>query len=318
MQSDGFAHVPVLKAEVLGLLLPAARGGVLVDCTLGGGGHAEAFLEADSDLIVVGLDRDDEALAAVAGRLGRFSDRLRPIKSNFADIEEVLRQAGIQSVSAVLYDLGVSSHQLDRPGRGFQYRSGSPLDMRMDTSSPVRAADIVNEYSQKDLASVIARFGEERFASRVASAIVRRRAKQEFEDAGDLAEVIKEAIPAATRRTGPHPARRTFQALRIEVNQELESLERSLDDSIRLLSTGGRVAAISYHSLEDRIVKRRFQAASRGCTCPRDLPVCVCGKEAEMRVLTKKAIRPSPQESQSNPRSDSGRLRAAEKLGKAS
>lgn len=318
MQSDGFAHIPVLKAEVLGSLLPAARGGVLVDCTLGGGGHAEAFLRADPDVLVVGLDRDDQALAAAAEKLSEFGDRLKPIKSNFAEIEEALRQAGIESVSAVLYDLGVSSHQLDRSDRGFQYRSGSPLDMRMDTSSPIRAADIVNEYSQKELASVIARFGEERFASRVASAIVKRRAKRGFEDAGDLAEVIKEAIPAATRRTGPHPARRTFQALRIEVNQELDSLERSLDASIRLLSSGGRVAAISYHSLEDRIVKRRFQAASKGCTCPRDLPVCACGKEAEMRVLTKKAIRPSAEEVQSNSRSESGKLRVAEKLGRAS
>lgn len=318
MQSDGFGHIPVLETEVLELLLPAARGGVLVDCTLGGGGHAEAFLEADPDLVVIGLDRDDEALAAAAARLGNFGDRIRAYKTNFAHIEEVVRQAGFQSVSAVLYDLGVSSHQLDRPGRGFQYRSGSPLDMRMDISSALRAADIVNGYSQKDLASVIARYGEERFASRVANAIVRRRAKQEFQDGGDLAEVIKEAIPAATRRTGPHPARRTFQALRIEVNQELESLVRSLDAAIDLLSAGGRLAAISYHSLEDRIVKHRMQAASKGCTCPRDLPVCVCGKKAEMRLVTKKAIRPSPEESGSNPRSDSGRLRAAEKLGKAS
>jgi 16S rRNA (cytosine1402-N4)-methyltransferase len=313
--SELFEHVPVLLAEAVEWLTPAlSDGGPLVDCTVGGGGHSEAFLEALPGLMVVAIDRDSEALEAAAGRLDRFGKAVRFVKSNFADIGDVLRELGHEQVGAFLYDLGVSSPQLGRAGRGFGYRPGFALDMRMDRSSAPKAADIVNNYSETELSDIIFRYGEERFARRIAHAIVQRRAKQSFTDAGDLAEVVKAAIPAATRRTGPHPARRTFQAIRIETNQELESLESALDSSIDLLRPGGRIAVMSYHSLEDRIVKNSFREASQGCICPRDVPVCVCGHRASLKVLTSKAIRPGEHELEVNPRADSARMRVAMKL----
>jgi len=288
-----------------------------VDCTLGAGGHSEAFLRALPELVVIGIDRDAQALEAANRRLKPFGQRARLVKSNFADIERVARDEGYEEVAAILYDLGVSSPQLDQPDRGFGYRPGFTLDMRMDRDEELKARDIVNNYSESDLNNIIFRFGEERFARRVARAIVLRREERPFEDAGDLAEVVKTAIPAATRRTGPHPARRTFQALRIETNQELESLERSLGAALDLLRPGGRVAVISYHSLEDRIAKRTFRAAAEGCTCPRDLPVCVCGKTPGVKILTTRPLRPTEEESAANPRADSARMRVALKLPEA-
>ncbi len=291
--------------------------GPLVDCTLGAGGHSEAFLRALPDLVVIGIDRDAEALAAARNRLKPFGRRARLTKGNFADIDEIARDHGYVQVAAILYDLGVSSPQLDRADRGFGFRPGFSLDMRMDQSEELKAQDIVNTYSEDRLSSIIVAYGEERFARRIARAIVLRRAVRPFEDSGDLADVVRTAIPAATRRTGPHPARRTFQALRIETNRELASLEKSLDRAVGLLRGGGRVAVISYHSLEDRIAKRTFRAAAEGCTCPRDFPVCVCGKTARMKVLTARPIRPSEQEVAENPRSDSARMRVAVKLPEA-
>jgi 16S rRNA (cytosine1402-N4)-methyltransferase len=302
-------------AEAVEWLSPALDdSGPLVDCTVGGGGHSEAFLEALPGLTVVAIDRDTEALEAAAGRLSRFGNRVRFVKSNFAGIEDVLEELGHEQVGAFLYDLGVSSPQLGRADRGFGYRPGFALDMRMDQSAARNAADIVNNYSETELIDIIFRYGEERFARRIARAIVRRRAERMFTDAGDLAEVVKAAIPAATRRTGPHPARRTFQALRIETNQELESLASALDSSIDLLRTGGRVAVMSYHSLEDRLVKQAFREAAQGCICPRDVPVCVCNRHPKVKVLTGKPIRPSEQELAVNPRADSARMRVAMKL----
>ena len=313
-----FEHVPVMAAEVLEWLGPALKGDpVLVDCTLGGGGHAERFLDRFERLRLIGIDKDSEAIAAATQRLGRFGSRFTAAKGDFAAIDELIREQGFDEVSAVLYDLGVSSPQLDRAERGFRLAGPAPLDMRMDASSALRAEDVVNNYSLNELSRVISRFGEERFARRIAAAIVRRRANRPFETTEDLADVVKHAIPAATRRTGRHPARRTFQAIRIEVNKELESIAASLPAAIDLLSPDGRIAAISYHSLEDRIVKRTFVAASKGCTCPRDLPVCVCGKQGELKVLTAKALRPSPEEKALNPRSESARLRVARKMGRA-
>ena len=315
---EDFRHIPVLSTAAIEWLAPALAGsGPLIDCTLGAGGHSEAFLEAFPDLVVIGIDRDSEALEAAGRRLSRFGRRARTVKANFAEIETVARGEGYGQVAAILYDLGVSSPQLDRAGRGFGYRSGFSLDMRMDQDQELKAQDIVNKYSEKELNSIISSYGEERFARRIARAIVQRRQVRPFEDAGELAEVVKTAIPAATRRTGPHPARRTFQALRIATNRELESLEESLAVAVNLLRAGGRVAVISYHSLEDRIAKRVLRTAAEGCTCPKDLPVCVCGKTPLMKVLTNRPVRPSPDEVAANPRSESARMRVAEKLAEA-
>jgi 16S rRNA (cytosine1402-N4)-methyltransferase len=293
-----FHHVPVLAAEVVRELAPALTGapaGTLVDCTLGGGGHAEALLAALPGASLVGLDRDPEAL--------------------FGDLAAVLEEVGASDVRGILYDLGVSSPHLDHPARGFGFRSGGPLDMRMDPAQALTAADVVNTYTEAALASVLSRWGEERFARRIAGAIVRRRSQRPFDDTADLAEVVKDAIPAATRRTGPHPARRSFQALRIEVNDELGELDATLPQAIEALRPGGRIAVISYHSLEDRLVKRTFAGAAAGCRCPRDLPVCVCDAHASLRGITRKPVRPTPEELQANPRSSSAMLRVAERLG---
>jgi 16S rRNA (cytosine1402-N4)-methyltransferase len=263
---------------------------------------------------LIGLDRDDEALEAAAERLAPFGNRVRLVHRDFGQLAEVLEELDEEQLAGVLYDLGVSSPQLDRADRGFRYRGDAPLDMRMDRSQPFTAADVVNGYDERRLAGVIGRLGEERFAGRIARAIVRRRAERPFESTEDLAAVVRDAIPAATRRTGPHPARRTFQAIRIEVNGELDALAASLPAAIDALRPGGRVAVISYHSLEDRIVKRTFAEGAKGCTCPPDLPVCVCGRQAALRVLTRRPVRPAEQEIEDNPRADSARLRVAERL----
>ncbi|MGQ0678068.1 MAG: 16S rRNA (cytosine(1402)-N(4))-methyltransferase RsmH [Actinomycetota bacterium] len=313
-----YSHVPVMAEEVRDLLGPAlVEGGPLVDCTVGGGGHSAVFLEQWPELSVVGIDRDREALAAAGERLARFGNRVLLVHSNFSGIAEVVRRLGHEQVAAILYDLGVSSVQLDRADRGFGYRSGFALDMRMDRSEHQPASDIVNNYSEKQLIDILFRFGEERFARRIARAIVSRRARRPFSDGGDLAEVVKTAIPAATRRTGPHPARRTFQALRIETNRELEALDQALASTAGLLRTGGRIAVISYHSLEDRIVKESFRSLAQGCVCPREVPICVCGRTPELRILTRKPVRPGELERAANPRSDSARLRVAERLAEA-
>lgn len=310
-----FEHTPVLLAEALEWLGPALEGeGPLIDCTLGAGGHTEAFLEAFPQLKVIGLDRDAQALKASADRLRPYGDRVELVRANFVEITDVARNLGYEQVGAILYDLGVSSPQLGRPDRGFGYRDGFALDMRMDQDVPRKASDIVNKYSEAELIDIFFRFGEERFARRIARAIVRRRQIEEFTDAGDLAGVVKLAIPAATRRTGPHPARRTFQALRIETNQELEALRGSLSGIAGLVRAGGRIAVMSYHSLEDRIVKLAFRDFAQGCICPRNVPFCVCHQVPKMKILTARAVGPSDAEVRMNPRSESVRMRVAEKL----
>ena len=312
-----FEHDPVLAQEVARWLGPGlGRRGTLVDCTVGGGGHSLVLLQAHPEIRCVGIDRDDEALRAAGTGLAPFAERVRLIHGNFADLTELIRPDDGE-IKSVLYDLGVSSPQLDRSDRGFKFRSGDPLDMRMDRKDATTAKDIVNGYSEEQLAKVLSRYGEERFARRIARSIVKSRASAPITTGDELAEIVTRAIPAATRRTGPHPARRTFQALRIEVNKELDALQRSLPAALDLLAAGGRIAVISYHSLEDRIVKRTFVEAARGCTCPSDFPVCVCGKEARARILTKRPIRPTDEEIARNPRSDSARLRVAEKMGEA-
>ena len=299
-------HLPVMVAEVVAVLRPVPEG-VIVDATLGAGGHAAALLEALPQHSLVGLDRDGEALALAEERLARFGDRVTLRQANFDRLDEVVDHP----VSALLFDLGVSSMQLDEPGRGFSYRGDGPLDMRADRRQPTTAADVVNGYDEADLARVLARHGEERFARRIARAIV---AARPLSTTGQLADVVRDAIPAPARRRGGHPAKRTFQAIRIEVNGELVNLGATLDRALDLLVPGGRCAVLAYHSGEDRIVKDRFaEAATGGCTCPPGLP-CVCGAVPRVRLVWRGAQRPGPAELAANPRSESARLRAAEKL----
>jgi len=302
----GERHVPVMVAEVVEVLRPTPPG-VIVDATVGAGGHAAALLDALPEHTVVGLDRDDEALALAGERLAGFGDRVQLRRANFDQIGAVAPAP----VSAVLFDLGVSSMQLDDPGRGFSYRGDGPLDMRADRGQTFTAADVVNGYDEADLARVLARHGEERFARRIAKAVVTARP---LATTGELAEVVRGAIPAPARRRGGHPAKRTFQAIRIEVNGELVTLGQTIDRALDLLAPGGRCAVLAYHSGEDRIVKERFSVAETGgCVCPPQLP-CVCGARPTVRLVWRGAHRPGPAELAANPRSESARLRAAEKL----
>jgi 16S rRNA (cytosine1402-N4)-methyltransferase len=307
-------HVPVLAEEVRELLA-VEPGQTVIDATFGAGGHAELLAtELGGTGRFIAIDRD----ASVRPYFERFQRRAgvqtRFLRGDFAVVLGQLADNDLRA-DAILLDLGVSSMQIDRPERGFSYAADAPLDMRMDVSAPQSAREIVNELSERELAEVFRRYGEERFARQIARAIVRRRAEQPFERTGDLVEVVRAAIPAPRRFGDGHPAKRVFQALRIVVNEELESLEQALPVALRLLSPGGRIAVISFHSLEDRIVKRFFAAQARGCTCPPDLPVCVCGKEPTLRLVTRKAVRPSPAETAENPRAASARLRVAMKAG---
>jgi 16S rRNA (cytosine1402-N4)-methyltransferase len=308
--SPAFAHEPVMLAEVLGVFAPIDAG-VIVDATVGAGGHSRAILEAHDDVSVIGLDRDPAALAAAARGLAPFADRVTLARTSFDRLADTLHELGHEAVAGFLFDLGVSSPQLDRPERGFSYRHEGPLDMRMDPDQPRTAADVVNTSSEAALADVLRRYGDERYAARIAAAIVRARP---ITTTTALAELVRDAIPAPARRRGGHPARRTFQALRIEVNRELELLPVALDAAIAMLAPRGRGAVLSYHSGEDRIVKERFRAAETGgCSCPPGLP-CVCGAVPTVRLLWRGGRRPSAAEIVRNPRAESARLRALEKL----
>jgi len=288
--------------------------GVLIDATLGGGGHTRALLEAHPHLRVVGIDQDDAALAASASVGDDFPGRFTSVRARFDRIGAIAADAIAGSdddVTGVLFDLGVSSPQLDRADRGFSYRQDAPLDMRMDRSTGPTAADVVNTYDERELAGVLRQFGDERFAGRIARAVV---AARPVTTTVELAEIVRSAIPAAARRTGGHPAKRTFQAIRIEVNRELDILPGAVDAAVEVLSPGGRIAVLSYHSGEDRIVKDRLrQAETGGCTCPPGLP-CVCGAVATVRLLKRGGWTPSAAEIAENPRSESARLRAAQRL----
>jgi 16S rRNA (cytosine1402-N4)-methyltransferase len=308
-------HVPVLVGRVLALLGPALEGhpAVVVDATLGLGGHAAALLDAHRALTLVGLDRDPEALRLAAERLAPHADRVRLHQRVYSQLPDVLAELGLTSVDGVLFDLGVSSLQLDEPRRGFAYAQDAPLDMRMDATAGPSAADVVNGYSAAELTRVLRVYGEERFAGRIAAAIVRERAVQPFETTGRLAELVRQSIPAAARRTGGHPAKRTFQALRIEVNGELEALRLALPAAIDALRRGGRIVVLSYHSLEDRLVKQVFAAGAHSRT-PVDLPVELPEAAPVLRLLTRGAEKPSPAEVEENPRASSARLRAAERI----
>ena len=305
-----FDHVPVMRQEIVDALAPTPPG-VVLDATLGGGGHSEALLEARDDVRVLGLDRDQDALDFATHRLARFGARVMTHRCRFDDLREAMDANEVDALSAALFDLGVSSPQLDRPERGFSYRHDGPLDMRMDADAPWSADDVVNGYAEADLSRVIHRYGDERFARRIAAAIV---AARPIESTTRLAEVITGAIPAPARRTGGHPAKRTFQAIRIEVNGELDALPGALDQAIDALVPGGRLAVLSYHSGEDRIAKERIRAAETGgCECPPELP-CVCGAVKTVRIVRGVPKRPGPDEQARNRRAGSARLRVAEKL----
>ena len=312
MAADAIAHEPVLRDRVVELFLPAMDdGGIIVDATLGRAGHARSLLDALPGAELIGIDRDPDALAASEADLAAYGSRVRFVRGDFKDLASTLERLGVTSVRGVLFDLGVSSPQLDEAHRGFSFRNDGPLDMRMDPSQPRSAEDVVNSYPESELSRVISRYGEERFARRVAKAIV---ASRPVPGTKALAEIVKQAIPAATRRTGGHPARRTFQAIRIEVNGELEALELGLADAIDHCAPGGRVVTISYHSLEDRIVKKYFAEQARGCVCPSDFPVCVCGQKERVRILTKRPVRPDAEEISANPRAEAAKLRAVERV----
>jgi len=308
-----YRHTPVLLAEVL-QHLSLHEGSVVVDCTLGGAGHAKriADLIAPSG-ILVGIDQDDAALDAAAVTLS-LGQHVILIKGNFGELDRLLLEANIPYADGFLFDLGVSSPQLDFAERGFSYQADAPLDMRMDPSAGgITAADVVNSYQESDIARVIREYGEERWASRIAAFIVAARARRPVSTTFELVDVIKNAVPAAARRGGPHPAKRTFQALRIEVNHELEVLGRAVETAVRWLAPGGRIVVISYHSLEDRVVKRVFADAARGCICPPDIPICTCGVKPVLRIVTSRAVTPTAEEIAENPRARSAKLRVAEK-----
>jgi 16S rRNA (cytosine1402-N4)-methyltransferase len=307
-----FEHRPVMMAEVV-QLLEAVPPGIIVDATVGAGGHARALLEASADHRLVGIDRDADAVAAAAAVLNQFGARAVVMKSRFDRLGEILDGLGTPSVAGVLFDLGVSSPQFDRAERGFSYRADAPLDMRMDRSEGMTAAELISSSSEAQLARLFALHGEDRFARRIAAAIV---AARPVTSTSTLAKVVSDAVPAAARRRG-HPARRVFQALRAAVNEELELLPVAIDAAIDRLMPGGRIVVISYHSGEDRIVKGRFLlAATGGCTCPPGLP-CACGAVARARLLNRGARKPSEAEAVANPRARSARLRAAEALPEA-
>lgn len=301
-------------AEEVIELFRSLQEGLIVDTTYGGGGHSRRLLEElGNNVRILAFDRDPEAIAEAERRNSATTSdpRLHIVNRNFREMNEVLTELTIESFSGALFDLGVSSHQIEEGTRGFSYRIPGPLDMRMGPDARYTASELVNEWPEAELAAAIRAFGEETFAARIARGIV---AARPVTDTVQLADIVRTAIPAARRRTGGHPARKTFQALRIAANDELGALQEGLDGALSRLVPGGRCVVISYHSLEDRIVKRRFAAGAAGCTCPPDFPVCVCEPAAELRLLTRKPLRPTPDEVLANPRSRSARLRAVEKV----
>ena len=308
-----FNHVTVLlKETVEGLNIKPK--GIYVDGTLGGGGHSFQVLQKLEDGgMLIGVDQDQDALNAATKRLGIFGERFRPVHSNFSDIKTVLEELGIDKIDGMMMDLGVSSYQLDEAERGFSYMQDGKLDMRMNQKSDFTAYDIINGYEERELFKVIKDYGEENWASRIAKFIVEARKNKPIETTFELVEIIKAAIPAKARAEGPHPAKRTFQAIRIEVNDELKIIERTVKDAVDAMNPGGRLCIITFHSLEDRIVKNAYRDLAQGCTCPPELPVCVCNGKPIVKVITRKPILPSDEEIENNPRARSAKLRICEK-----
>ena len=308
-----FKHVSVLLQETVDGL-NVKPDGIYVDGTLGGGGHSyEVCTRLGAKGSIIGIDQDEAAIEAASIRLKDFGEKVTIVRSNYCDMKSRLHELGIDKVDGIMLDLGVSSYQLDTADRGFSYREDAPLDMRMDQRSEMTARDIVNDYSEMDLYRVIRDFGEDKFAKNIARHIVRERAKRPIETTGELTEVIRHAIPMKFQKKTGHPAKRTFQAIRIELNRELDVLRDSLDDMIDMLNPGGRLCIITFHSLEDRIVKSAFKKNENPCTCPSDFPVCVCGKVSKGRVITRKPILPSEEEMEVNSRSKSAKLRIFER-----
>ncbi len=309
-----FNHVSVLLKETIdGLNIKPD--GIYVDGTLGGGGHSlEIAKRLSKNGHLYGIDRDTDAIEAAGERLREYSDRFTAIHSNFYNAAEVLKNIGVQKIDGFILDLGVSSHQLDEADRGLSYMQDAPLDMRMDRGAPYTAWNVVNEKSEKELNDIIFKYGEEKWAKRIAQFIVAEREKKPIDTTYELVEVIKKAVPKGARRDGPHPAKRTFQAIRIEVNGELAILDKTVDDMTEMLSEGGRMCIITFHSLEDRIIKNAMKRHENPCTCPPEFPVCVCGKVPDGKVITRKPILPSDEELEVNPRSRSAKLRIMEKI----
>lgn len=308
-----FQHTTVLLNEAVEGL-DIKPDGLYVDCTLGGAGHSSLIASKLTTGKLYSFDQDEKAIAAAKERLTQYQENVVLIKSNFRYIKDELYERGIQKVDGILFDLGVSSPQLDEGERGFSYQHDAPLDMRMDQSHPLSAKEVINEWSEEEIANVIFRYGEEKFSRKIARNIVKHRTVKEIETTGELVEIIKEAIPAAARRTGPHPAKRTFQAIRIAVNDELNVFEQTLHDAIELLNPNGRVSVITFHSLEDRICKTIYQEYAKGCICPPDFPICSCGNTPSIKIITRKPTLPSDKELEENPRARSAKLRIAEKL----
>lgn len=309
-----FQHVSVLEKEAIeGLFVQPGQ--IYVDGTLGGAGHSRIIAERLSGAgLLLCFDQDDWAIENGKQVLEPYSNVVKIIKSNFRYIDEVLAEQGIAGVDGILLDLGVSSPQLDEAERGFSYNTDTKLDMRMDRSQMLSAYEIVNEWEEKELANILIRYGEEKFSRKIAKDIVKRRQEKPIETTGELSEIVKNAIPAPARRTGGHPAKRSFQAIRIAVNDELGALEEVLEKGLKLLNSNGRFAIITFHSLEDRIVKKAFQKCTIGCICPPGFPQCTCGREAQYRLVSRKAIEPSEEEVVSNPRARSAKLRVIEKI----
>ena len=309
-----FSHTSVLLFECIDAL-NIRDGYTYIDCTTGGGGHSlEIAKRLGKNSRLICFDRDRDAIAAASNRLYDYLDKITFINENFSSLDRVIKEYKIDNLGGVLADLGCSSYQFDTPERGFSYMHNAKLDMRMDTDAPLSAYEVVNEYSEEALKRLIYEYGEERFAPKIASAICKKRKDQPITTTHELTDIIKGAIPSAARAEGPHPAKRTFQAIRIEVNGELDAIKPLIDSAITNLVPSGRVAIISFHSLEDRIVKQGYKAHLGACTCPKDFPVCVCGRKPEIKELTKKPILPSDEELENNPRSRSAKLRVAEKL----
>lgn len=311
-----FSHTSVLLYETVDSL-NIRPDGIYVDGTLGGGGHASLVLNRLGEQgRLIGLDQDADAIAAAGERLKEYRDRVTVIRTNYENIKDALASQGISGADGIYLDLGVSSYQLDTADRGFTYREDdAPLDMRMDQRNTQTAKDIVNGYSEMELYRIIRDYGEDRFAKNIAKHIVKARQEKEIETAGELTEIIKAAIPAKVRATGGHPSKRTFQAIRIELNRELQVLEQSIDTMIDLLNPGGRLSIITFHSLEDRIVKNKFRENENPCICPPEFPVCMCGRKSKGRVVTRKPVLPSEEELAANKRSKSAKLRVFEKAG---
>lgn len=308
-----FRHVSVLLNECIDAL-DIKEDGIYVDCTLGGAGHSSHILEhLSKEGMLIGIDQDNDALRAAKKRLKDFTN-VKYVHNNFYNIDSILSEIDVEKVDGILMDLGVSSYQLDEGERGFSYMQDAPLDMRMNRDNDFSAYEVVNGYSEEALYKIIKDYGEERFAKRIANFIVNRRAEKPIETTLELVDIIKAAIPAKMRRDGPHPAKRTFQAIRIEVNSELKILNKAIEDGVNRLNPGGRMAIITFHSLEDRIVKLKFRELQDPCTCPREFPVCVCGKSPIVKLISRKGIAPTKEEIEENPRSRSAKLRVVEKL----